>query len=177
MENLFDEKLVKKAYSLISDKYSTEGGKKFILHLISSFIPISNKSTKVTLESSKLFKNLECCITRCKIVPVDVCVPQNEGSVYYGYISEHSDKIVSGEALEALSRFIDKRMELNDDIITKIYRYMTRKGDSRKDKHEMTEKHASPKMPKSKNSYPKNKVFKESKATSEGIEAIPNPNR
>jgi hypothetical protein len=56
MTNLFDEKLVKRAFELISDKYSTESGKKFILHLISSFIPIRSKSSKLTLDASKNYK-------------------------------------------------------------------------------------------------------------------------
>lgn len=183
MTNLFDEKLVKRAFELISDKYSTESGKKFILHLISSFIPIRSKSSKLTLDASKNYKRLECCITKCNIIPADVAVPSNEGQCYYGYISTSSDKIVSSEALEALSRFIDKRLQMGDDVITKIYRYMSRKSPESTEKSRVSKEKPSKndyntdKGPSSKNLKPKNKVFKESKAVSVGIEAIPKPGK
>ena len=169
MSKFFDEKLVKKAYGLISDKYSTESGKKFMLHLISSFIPSEDKSIDLTLEISKSYKNLECCITKCKIAPIDITV-MDEGDHYWGYVSDSSDKILSHEALEALKRFIDKRVQMGDDVMTRIHNYMMKKSLSSNYKTEETPK----KGGQSKNDKPKNKQIKVSKATYENKEALPN---
>lgn len=170
MSKFFDEKLVKKAYGLISDKYSTESGKKFILHLISSFIPLENKSIDLTLEISKSYKNLECCITKCKIAPVDITV-MNEGDHYWGYVSDSSDKILSHEALEALERFIDKRVQMGDDVMTRIHNYMMKKSLPSSHSHKIEE--TPKKGGQSKNDKPKNKQIKASKASYEDKEALP----
>lgn len=168
MSKIFDEKLVKKAYGLISDKYSTESGKKFILHLISSFIPLENKSIDLTLEISRSYKSLECCITKCKIAPIDLTVIE-EGDHYWGYVSDSSDKILSHEALEALNRFIDKRVQMGDDVMTRIHNYMMKKSMPSTYTPEPKKK-----GPQSKTDKPKNKQIKGSKASYEDIEALPN---
>lgn len=123
----FDKELAARAYDLIAEKYATEGGKKFIFHLISSFIVPSNyKVRKMTLEDSKNYKSTECCITKARLAPIDVMIPQEEGVHYYGWVTEGSNKIVSIEGMLALQEFIKKRLEIGDDAIGKIYKYINR---------------------------------------------------
>lgn len=123
----FDKELAARAYDLIAEKYATEGGKKFIFHLISSFVVPSNyKVRQMTLEDSKNYRSTECCITKVKIAPIDVMIPQDEGLHYYGWITDGSNKIVSVEGLLALQEFIKKRLEIGDDAIAKIQKYVDR---------------------------------------------------
>lgn len=126
-KKVLDEVLVNRAYSLIQEKYSNEGGKKFILHLISAFF-LNNKIKKLDLGSSDDDGDL-CCITKCKVLPIDQFVPDSEGSAYYGYVSSTSNKVISEEAFEALRRFIVYRLSIKDDVITKISNYMNKNAD------------------------------------------------
>lgn len=128
--------LVKKSYSILSNKYATESGKKFVLHLISAFIPVEEKAEIITLRN-RPEDELKCCICKCNIVPADVQFDTNPRKVivdyklkliprsnYYGYRSELSTKIISEEGLEALKRFVDSRIEAGDDVISKIQKYL-----------------------------------------------------
>jgi hypothetical protein len=161
MDKTFDEKLVRKAYGLISKKYSTENGKKFILHLISSFV--LNDKEEISFSNGSDLVDIECCITRVKITPKNSPVPSE--SRYYGFKSSKSDKFLCNEAMEALDRFIMNRSINGDNVISRIEKYINKKDDKKVTK-----------LPSSKNSYPKNKKIKKSNASYVEIQAIPSPN-
>lgn len=136
--------LIKKSYSVITNKYSTAEGKKFVLHIISSFIPIEEKASTIVMSDTDEIEDIKCCISKCDIIPSDMQIDTSPRKVIvnhkltliprqicFGYKSEFSNKVISEEAIEALKRFIDHRASVGDDVITKIKNYID-KNDPRR---------------------------------------------
>lgn len=162
------DKQVKKITKLISEKYATENGKKFVLHLVSAFIADPSKVTRLTSANVGKYSRVQCCITKTQLVPSDVYVPQTEGTVSYGWTSAKSDKLLSDVAIDALIAFIRIRIEAGDNVLVKIQNYLDKRmSKPNSESTGVKAKEVKPKTPKTE------KVVTKSKAESEDIQAIP----
>lgn len=134
------DKNMSKLIKLISDKYATENGKKFILHLVSAFVIDKSLIKRLTSDVVNSFDEskgrmkygeIKCCITKVPIAPMDIYVPVTEGEVSYGWISKKSDKMLSDFAFNCLQAFVDMRVESGDDMLTKIHNYINKKSEDK----------------------------------------------
>lgn len=151
-----DKSLGTQALEIIRDRYQDPSGRKFILHLISSFVcnEVKEYSYENNLGKMRADGGL-CCILNIRLTQIGTDHTSDENT-HYGYISDKSDKLLSVEAYKALRKFVDLMVGMKDKDIMKMSKYIVKEK----------------KKPKSKNEAPKEKVFRESRTKYEDIQAI-----